>query len=75
MNVGVQGSGAVGTATIPEKVLFDSLLSVTMPVESRVTVTGLPAPGKKRACPPFGGKPLLVWVTPLTLTTKLPEAA
>jgi hypothetical protein len=75
VGVTVQVNGAVGTATISENVLLDSLLSVTRPVESRVTVTGLPAPGKKKAWAPFAANPVLVCVVPLTLTTKLPEAA
>ena len=75
MKVGVQGSGAVGTGTIPENVLLVSLLSVTRPVESRVTVTGLPALAKNTAPPALAGNPLTVCVAPLTLTTKLLEAA
>ena len=61
--------------TISEKALLFSLLSVTRLVESTVMSTGLPAPGKKKACPPFGASPLLFCVAPFTSTTKLPEAA
>ena len=72
MNVGVQGSGAVGTGTIPENVLLVSLLSVTRLVESRVTVTGFPAPTKNTAAPALAGNPLTVCVTPVPLAEQDP---
>ena len=75
MKVGVQGRGAVGTGTIPENVLLVSLLSATRLVESRVTVTGFPALAKNTAPPAPAGKLVTVCVAPLTLITKLPEAA